>query len=172
MLPSLLLDGLQDGPGEAQERPKTGPRAPKSAPRAAQEGTKRRLFGPQRGDTNKCHTLFGSMASRMAPIDLPDPPEEPQEDPNSAPREPKESPKRTPREPQESPSRLPPPSLPPPPSRPPPTPPTRRRYKEVGGRRNRRRYARVGGSTPENHDSRYASQKLLFWDGLVGIREA
>ena len=124
------------------------------------------------------------MASKMAPRDLPDPPEEPQEDPNSAPREPKESPERAPRErreakilqksnhaagyqlgvqscPERAPSKL-----------PPPTPPTRRRYKEVGGRRNRRRYARVGGSTPENHDSRYASQKLLFWDGLVGMREA
>ena len=44
--------------------------------------------------------------------------------------------------------------------------------KEVGERRNTRRYARVGGSTPENHDTPYAAPKRLFGDGLVGMREA
>ena len=94
-------------PRRAQERPKTGPRAPKIAPRAAQEGPKRRLFGPRRRYNNKCSPLFCSMASKMAPRGLPDPPEEP----HKGPKTPQKSPKSAPREPQESPSRLPPPFL-------------------------------------------------------------
>ena len=97
----------QERPKSPQGDPKTTPRGLKMAPRAAQEGPKRLLFGPRRGYNNKCSPLFCSMASKMAPRSLPDPPEEPHEGPKT----PQKSPKSASREPQENPSRLPPPSL-------------------------------------------------------------
>ena len=172
-LPSEASRWLQDGPRGLQERPQRGPRAPqertKSAPRGSQEVNVR---APTGGLKLKPPSFDGW------------PPRWPQEGPKRAPR----APRRAPREPQESPrgfQHVPKRALRWP----------QEAYKTLPERKIAKAliltivvvvvfalfflvvvpFALPCSSRkhrPTTPDSRCALQRWLFWDGLVGTREA